>query len=354
MVEITVKAADSASAMEEVEKRLGSEALIISTNKVDGKIEIVASNDELSKYKKSEETLILDTNYRVKNFSEVLDNKISKRDDQKDKKGSSATDKKMKESLEIITRELTNLSELQEEFKHTDVRKNIVQDKFRLAGFKVSTLDKIGLTGEDLSIADASKIIARKIVHGKCPNFENSNLYIVTGPENSGKTLFTEKLNNFIQNHYPARVIKIFNEVSPKKDYKQIRSWICDRKSKLGDDVHVGIIDCPSEENVEQILIDIANFEPEMKVSIINLMPVGSSYEYLMSNCSPKMLENEYFAITKLDLCDFSMPELSALIELNRKVMLFAGIKSADEGLFFAKVDKIASHIAQTISKVEN
>ena len=161
-------------------------------------------------------------------------------------------------------------------------------------------------------------------------------------------------MSNFIQNHYPARVVKIFNEVSPKKDYKQIRSWINDRNSKLGDDVHVGIIDCPSEENVEQILIDIANFEPEMKVSIINLMPVGSSYEYLMSNCSPKMLENEYFAITKLDLCDFSMPELSALIELNRKVMLFAGIKSADEGLFFAKVDKIASHIAQTISKVEN
>ena len=48
MVEITVKALDSASAMEEVEKRLGSDALIVSTNKVDGHIEIVATNDAVS------------------------------------------------------------------------------------------------------------------------------------------------------------------------------------------------------------------------------------------------------------------------------------------------------------------
>ena len=43
MVEITVKAVDSASAMEEVEKRLGADALIVSTNRVDGQIEIVAT-----------------------------------------------------------------------------------------------------------------------------------------------------------------------------------------------------------------------------------------------------------------------------------------------------------------------
>ena len=48
MVEITVKAADSASAMEEIEKRLGADAMIVSTNRVDGQIEIVATNDAVS------------------------------------------------------------------------------------------------------------------------------------------------------------------------------------------------------------------------------------------------------------------------------------------------------------------
>ena len=76
MVEITVKALDSASAMEEIQKKLGSDALIISTKKVDGQIEIVASNDDLSKYRKKAEPLILDSNFRVQGFSDILKGKM--------------------------------------------------------------------------------------------------------------------------------------------------------------------------------------------------------------------------------------------------------------------------------------
>ena len=77
MVEITVKAVDSASAMEEVEKRLGADALIVSTKRVDGQIEIVATNDESSKYQKTLEPLVLDKNYRIKGFSDILNSKLS-------------------------------------------------------------------------------------------------------------------------------------------------------------------------------------------------------------------------------------------------------------------------------------
>ena len=77
MVEITVKAADSASAMEEIEKRLGADAMIVSTNRVDGQIEIVATNDDPSKYQKTPEPLVLDKNYRIKGFSDMLNAKLS-------------------------------------------------------------------------------------------------------------------------------------------------------------------------------------------------------------------------------------------------------------------------------------
>ena len=73
MVEIKVQASDSATAMEEVEKRLGSDALIVSTTKVDGKIEIIATNDDPAKYRKLSEPLILDSDYRVSNFSDISD-----------------------------------------------------------------------------------------------------------------------------------------------------------------------------------------------------------------------------------------------------------------------------------------
>ena len=77
MVEITVKAADSASAMEEIEKRLGADAMIVSTNRVDGQIEIVATNDDPSKYQKTPEPLVLDQNYKLKDFQTYLNSKLS-------------------------------------------------------------------------------------------------------------------------------------------------------------------------------------------------------------------------------------------------------------------------------------
>mgnify|MGYP003308662090 CR=1 FL=1 len=52
MAEITVRAIDSALAMEEVQKRLGDDALIISTQRIDGQIEITATDEEVIKSQK--------------------------------------------------------------------------------------------------------------------------------------------------------------------------------------------------------------------------------------------------------------------------------------------------------------
>jgi hypothetical protein len=86
-----------------------------------------------------------------------------------------------------------------------------------------------------------------------------------------------------------------------------------------------------------------------MKISVINLIPVGSSYEYLMKTMPQKRLENEYLALTKLDLCDLSILEIAAFVELNHKCMFFSGVPSSEEGLYFAKVGQTVDHIIQTI-----
>ena len=59
MAEITVRAIDSALAMEEVQKRLGDDALIISTQRIDGQIEITATDEEFVKPDKETKPLIL-------------------------------------------------------------------------------------------------------------------------------------------------------------------------------------------------------------------------------------------------------------------------------------------------------
>ena len=68
MAEITVRAIDSALAMEEVQKRLGDDALIISTQRIDGQIEITATDEEVIKPEKEIKPFILGDIYRQDNF----------------------------------------------------------------------------------------------------------------------------------------------------------------------------------------------------------------------------------------------------------------------------------------------
>ena len=67
MTEITVRAADSSLAMEEIQKKLGDDAFIISTRKTGGQIEIVATDEDLSSVKK-EKPILLTDDYRLALF----------------------------------------------------------------------------------------------------------------------------------------------------------------------------------------------------------------------------------------------------------------------------------------------
>ena len=89
MAEITVRAIDSALAMEEVQKRLGDDALIISTQRIDGQIEITATDEEVIKPEKEIKPFILGDMYRQDNFSAVLDRKVGEAKSGTDRNASS-------------------------------------------------------------------------------------------------------------------------------------------------------------------------------------------------------------------------------------------------------------------------
>ena len=182
MVEITVKAADSAAAMEEIEKRLGADAMIISTNRVDGQIEIVATNDDPSKYQKTKETLVLDENYRIKGFSDVLNSKLSA-DDKPLKNEFPDKKNEILENAENIKSEIDKLVELSIRSAPVKENKTDVFDLFQMAGIKKSLLEHTEYLDKSASIKDTSKILAKSFINGKCDHFESSSIYLVTGDE---------------------------------------------------------------------------------------------------------------------------------------------------------------------------
>ena len=146
-----------------------------------------------------------------------------------------------------------------------------------------------------------------------------------------------------------AKSCTIFEQFNVKKSLTEIKSWISKNKSQILAKKEIGIIELSNAEKIDDFLLNLAKLENDIKISIINLMPVGNSYEYLMKNMPQKRIENEYLALTKLDLCDLSILEIAAFVELNHKCMFFSGVPSSDEGLYFAKVGQTVDHIVQTI-----
>ena len=348
MVEITVKAADSASAMEEIEKRLGADAMIVSTNRVDGQIEIVATNDDPSKYQKPPEPLVLDKNYRIKGFSDVLNSKLSA----EDKPLKSEIDENYGEiakNAENIKAEIDKLVELSSRPHETKEKENSVLELFHMSGIKKSLLENTENLDKRPSIKDISKILAKSFINGKCDHFENSTLYVVNGNEGTGKTLFAKKLKTLFETQNDAKSCEIFEQFNVKKSLTEIKSWLSKNKTQILDKKKIGIIELSNKENIDDFLLNLAKLGTDIKLSIINLVPVGNSYEYLMKNVPERRLENEYLALTKLDLCDLSILEIAAFVELHHKCMFFSGVPSSDEGLYFAKVGQTAEHILQTI-----
>ena len=353
MVEITVKAVDSASAMEEVEKRLGADALIVSTNRVDGQIEIVATNDEPSKYQKTLEPLVLDKNYRIKGFSDVLNSKLSD-DDKPFGLKDSADLSQIAENAENIKSEIDRLVQLSSKVMEAkDFERNAtnVFDFFQMAGVKKHLFESPDNLNVEPTIEEAAKIIAKSFIHGKCNNFENSKIYILKGSEGSGKTFFAKKLKSLLESQLNPKFCTILDQFGAKKTVTEIKNWLLKNKSSKNETSGCCIVELSNQDNFDEFLLNISKLESDLKISIINLVPVGNSYEYLMSNILPKSYENEYLAVTKLDVCDLSIQEIAAFVELDHKCMFFSGVPSSDEGLYFAKVGQTVDHIVQDMSK---
>ena len=351
MVEIKVQASDSAAAMEEVEKRLGSDALIVSTTKVDGKIEIIATNDDPVKYQKLSEPLILDSDYRVSNFSDILGDQVKKNKSELDKSVDLEEYSAFEESLNSIKSELKKLEKLSKvDIKAEQVLgENVVDNLLRSAGITKNVVDLLSKDSPEDNIEEIAKKLSKLFVHGKCPHFENSDVFLIVGSPFSGKSVFAKKLMRFLKNKEEVKDCTNLEGNTLREIVSQVTSWATKTTDNEKTFRKLAIAELSNIADVEKALISINQKNPKLKISIINVCEVGKSYQFIKRNFSKRALDNEYLAVTKLDLCDLSLSEISAFVELNHKCLFFSGMETETEGLFFAQVDRVKSHLVQTI-----
>ena len=351
MAEITVRAIDSALAMEEVQKRLGDDALIISTQRIDGQIEITATDEEVIKPEKETKPFILGDIYRQDNFSAVLDRKVGEVKNDMDRNGSSDLYSEVTNKISKIYTELSEIKLLLDTYDEVPFEYGTL-DKLKFIGFRPSTLNIFDDLSNETEIGAAVRKLAKAFVNGKCNHFESSDIIIITGAAGSGKSTFADKFIALQKNNNKNKeYIKVVDQ-SKRKLMTAVKNLNLSKDKKDKSKQPALVIDTSNQANdINLLLIDICKANPESKISVIQTVPVGSSYESLKKEFKVTLSAKQYWAFTKLDLCDLSVGEIAAMIELENKCMFFSGMDKVDDGAYYSKVDQIEAYLLKKLKE---
>ena len=398
MPELTIRAADSSLAMDEIERKLGPDALILSTEKRDGLIEIVATNEpdqvaaasiasaeklrrrinaednetvegkikaaaEKSKLRIQNDDLDDDKSVSGKiNFSEALAAEFSNineahnsdldiQENGEDPTGLMPSFQKIVNELEFIVKTTSEL---------TTAKPNSLSDenKLKILGFSsdvVNMLTQNQLESPELN--DLAKTFARGIVNGKSRHFDESDIIIVVGEAGAGVTTLVKKLEKFLSKIEPKNNLRVLESdfsagvqsVLKSKSGSNVTSLFRKSSEASSEETKLLIEFDGQPEDLPKNLYKIAEANPKLKVSVVYALEVGKSYHHVLALMRKFDMPEVYVALTKMDLFEVSTAELSAISDAHRKILFFSGLKIIEDGLDFAKVAVMESFLTNLI-----
>lgn len=351
MVEIKVRAADSALAMEEIQKRLGNDALIVSTERKDGQIEIVATDEEVVKKNDTPEPLILNDSYRRDSFAPIYDQEFNKVTNASLNIAPEELVNQLSNRLSEISSDLLDIKSLIDTSDFASNSELSSTDMLRIIGFKSNNFERLGIQ-KDNKLEVSVKKLAKNFVNGRCAHFEKSQVFIIAGKPNSGKTTFANKFLSFMKAKNDTVDYLVFNDQSTRKFFKALKGLNADNSNDDGQRSTNLIIDAAIDDSdLDVFLGKILKEDHTLKISIIRTLQAGNSYEKMLKELNYTPQERQYIAFTKLDMCDISMQEISAMIEVSQKCMFLSGVDKVQDGLYFAKLDQIETHILNKVKE---
>ena len=391
MTQHKVIAEDSLSAMDEISRVLGKDAVILKTEKINGKIHILGSNNiedlATSNAKKM--------NKNKSNFSHLFSNKNlnQKTENRKIQSVIEKNNIKNNDNIANIQNEKTSLSSKQfvdiETFQNfTNKIENLLENMILADMDTLNSYDNKSLTLTLLKKGYSKKIISefqkdilieedidreltfyhylsKKLVLTYEDTILNSDLIFINGPSGSGKTTLCSKIasyildNRFVSNDRHKLSIVNFAPKSSNHseliNFGRLLNLNVNSISSIEDliifiDANRGnrklIIDVSQEHNnSEQFHEYINKLTLDKKCS--NVIALQASTNRNMIKSIIKSYENSFptIALTKLDEANIGSEELSILGELSCKVGILSGSKSIIGSLAFAKREVLAQYM---------
>lgn len=391
MTQHKVIAEDSLSAMDEISRVLGKDAVILKTEKINGKIHILGSNNiedlATSNAKKM--------NKNKSNFSHLFSNKNlnQKTENRKIQSVIEKNNIKNNDNIANIQNEKTSLSSKQfvdiETFKNfTNKIENLLENMILADMDTLNSYDNKSLTLTLLKKGYSKKIISefqkdilieedidreltfyhylsKKLVLPFEDTILNSDLIFINGPSGSGKTTLCSKIasyildNKFVGNDRHKLSIVNFAPKSSNHseliNFGRLLNLNVNSISSIEDliifmDANRGnrklIIDVSQEHNNSEQFHEYMN-KLTLDKKCSNVIALQASSNRNMIKSIIKSYENSFptIALTKLDEANIGSEELSILGELSCKVGILSGSKSIIGSLAFAKREVLAQYM---------
>ena len=391
MTQHKVIAEDSLSAMDEISKVLGKDAVILKTEKINGKIHILGSNNiedlatsnakKINKNKSNFSHLFSNKNLNHKTESRKIQSVI-------EKNYIKNKDNAANNQHETISSPTTNFVDIESFKNFTNKIENLLENMILADMDTLNAYDNKSITLTLLKKGYSKKIISefqkeipieedidreltfyhylsKKLVLPYEDTILNSDLIFINGSSGSGKTTLCSKIasnildNKFVSNDRNKLSIVNFAPKSSNHsdliNFGRLLNLNVNSISSMKDlinfiDANRGhrklIIDVSQENNnSEQYHEYINKLTLDKKCS--NVIALQASTNRNMIKSIIKSYENSFptIALTKLDEANIGSEELSILGELSCKIGILSGSKSIMGSLAFAKREVLAQYM---------
>ena len=373
------KARDMKTAMNLVNDEFGEKAIILSTKRNNGVIEVEASDNEeiIEIHKKNTE--------ENKNFSNVFKKEISSSKENNEINnisylGSKNSEKKVQkdESLKILQQIQKQIDNLKDEMNSmiltdqsgiSDKLSYFTPIKLRQEKFHPEIINKLNYSfiGKNLEEGRISffRELSKKLVSDDFSRLINSKNIFVFGNSGSGKSTLAAKIASYLSDKQSCKninFIDITNSCTGNSDTLRSYSRVLGfpvkhynsfdfNNGESNDDIN--IFDFSGDINFGiQKIKEIKNSFPSFNFCSILTVPSGSNSE-MIDGLSNKVSEiRPMIAITKLDECWVGAEEFSSLALNNARIGIVTGTKVLIDSIIEANENSLTKYMKENLKSV--
>ena len=373
MPTITVQAADSATAMDEIWEKLGPDAMIISTSKRNGRIVMEATTENAKPaIAPSVEA----------GFSDIFKGQMLAKPAATTKAGASgqmpatagrATD------IAGLRRDITQMQNMLSGLVLTDLDgvnptlSASTRLELQRAGFSAATLDLLKARYAGLTYGDGCDAflggMAERLAHPHAEALLSKRLIFVVGASGTGRTTMVAKLTAMLREAHPKKEIiaaslhgqNSSNNQSLQSFGRLLNVPVCalSLETPVVDfnkmtDYDIMVIDVTAmPDEASQKISEIKGHVGAKDIGIIATIP-GSTSRAMIELTMQRFADlAPMIALTKLDECETTANEFSAYVEQGARISILSGTKSVIGASIFASENILLQYLKENFSNHE-